>query len=490
MRHQKILSLRALALALSLALAMIGLITWAPLGHAADPTSPVVDKTKQGSITVHSIAGDPITSAKRDGTEITNISGEKLKGSKFKLQKHDNIDVSTLDGMKTAKGITAETFKQDSSFGASGFKECTTDQNGSCKFDGLFPGVYKLVQVEAPAGHQTAIPSIVVLPLTNPEGTGFMYDIHVYPKNAKIGSITKTNDTAEGTLLKEGSTMDFTIKVPIPKKERQTLKSFTVTDKPVSGLELTEASITEVKVEDDTAMTKGNGKDYTVSTADKNVTVTFLEAGLSKLNAAASKKNLIVKVEGKVKNIETATDNTVKNSASYKYTFSDGTGGGNETPDSDQPKVKFGYIKIKNIDGSNNSELNGAKFKVGKCAAGDKSVSKTEAEIVATDVTAKTAIGPIGSLANARLCVEQTLAPQGYALNPEAKAVEFGDSEVASATKASPMEITITNTNANDFLQKLPLTGGPGVIAFLVGGALLLVAAVTTMVRKRRQDQE
>ena len=52
------------------------------------------------------------------------------------------------------------------------------------------------------------------------------------------------------------------------------------------------------------------------------------------------------------------------------------------------------------------------------------------------------------------------------------------------------MEFKIENTKASDFLSKLPLTGGPGVIAFLVGGALLLIAAVATMVRKRRQDQE
>lgn len=485
MGHQKIRSLRVLALGLSLALAMIGLFTWAPLGHAAPSTDTVVNPNKKGSITVHSIAGEPISSVTSDGTEKTLSSAKPLNGSIFKLTK-SNIDVSTLSGMKQAKSVTVTSgFTTDSTFAE---KTCTTTGNGACKFDQLLPGVYKLEQTTAPAGHQTAIPAIVILPLTNPQGTGFIYDIHVYPKNSELGKITKVDTTPKGTFLKEGAQMTFKITVPVPKHDGNQFESFTITDTPKKGFEVDTNLVDSMKVGD----TKLEAADYSVSMASngKDAVITFTSSsGLSKIQSAAANTLIEVNVKGKVKNI--ATDGAVQNGASYTYKFKDGKGGGTGTTegDKDEPNVTFGYVKIKNVDGSD--ALTGGAFTVGKCNAAGTDIVSGDGNVVKTGATTSDdKIGPIGPLTGAKLCVKQTKAPDTYALNSSATAVDFGAEQIKNATSTNPMEITVTNTKASDFLSKLPLTGGPGVIAFLVGGALLLIAAVATMVRKRRQDQE
>ncbi|NMW64551.1 SpaH/EbpB family LPXTG-anchored major pilin [Mobiluncus mulieris] len=493
MGHQKIRSLRVLALGLSLALAMIGIFTWAPLGHADPSTDTVVDKSKKGSITVYSVEGGTIASAKSDGTEQTLSGATYLDGSTFKLTKHSTIDVSTLEGMKQAKELTLTgSFTEDTSFGNSGSMTGTTS-GGKYKFDNLNPGVYKLVQTKAPKGKQLAAPAIVVLPLTNPQGTGFMYDIHVYPKNAAIGSIKKVNITPEGTLLKEGAKMTFKISVPIPKHDngKKKFTEFTITDKPVSGLVMDTDGIIEVKF-GTTTLTKND--DYTVATTSStNVKVTLTNAGLNKLSADSSSTELTVKVQGTITGIASASNVTVKNSASYTYKLADGTNNGSdgdETSGDDDSKTTFGYIKIKNVS-DDGTELNNGEFTVGKCNATGTDIEAGDANVVQSKATTAANVGPIGPLANTvKLCVKQTKAPGDYALNSQVTSFEFSDAVAKAATASSPKEITITNTKASDFLSKLPLTGGPGVIAFLVGGALLLIAAVATMVRKRRQDQE
>ena len=210
--------------------------------------------------------------------------------------------------------------------------------------------------------------------------------------------------------------------------------------------------------------------------------------------SGSTESELIVNVKGTVTNI--ANDKVVKNKAAYAYKLADGTnntGGkdpngndpgseGVETKDDDSSQTPFGYVQIKNTDGTTNA-LTGGKFKVGKCAADGKSVAAGQE--VATDATTAAQVGPIGPLA--KLCVEQTTAPTGYALNPEATAIEFTAEKIKSANN-KPLEALVKNTSNNDFLGKLPLTGGPGVIALLSAGAVLMLVAVALMSRKRHQD--
>lgn len=486
MTQHKISSTKILGLGVALILVMISFLAWMPFAHA-DSNSTVVDKNATGSITVHSLTLSGDTGVAATGAEQNGLSNEKIQGSSFKLTKDKNIDVSTLAGMKQASQVTLDSFAKDDSFGE---KKGTTNEQGTYKFENLKPGVYKLEQTKAAKGKQLAAPAIVVLPLTNPEGTGFMYDIHVYPKNAAIGSIKKENTTPAGTLLKEGAEMTFKITVPIPKhdSDKRKFTEFTVTDKPVSGLTMTADSVTEVKIGDSgSPLSKGDNADYKVEQSGKNVKVTFQSSGLTKLSTDTSSSNVIVNVKGTVNGIANASDTTVKNSAAYTYRLADGTNNGTEgeeTSGDDDSKTTFGYVKIKNTDG--NKDLSDGEFTVGKCAAGDKSVDTSA--VVQANAKTTTEVGPIGPLASAKLCVQQTKAPSGYALNPEAKAVTFDSNATKTATKTQPLEVKIENTKANDFLKHLPLTGGSGVIGFLAGGIVLLIVAVALMARKRHQN--
>lgn len=482
MTQHKISSTKILGLGVALILVMISFLAWMPFAHA-DSNSTVVDKNATGSITVHSLEGGTINDKPTGDSDSSVSSATKVNGASFKLTKQSGIDVTTIKGMQDAAKVTVDSFNPDSSFGTSGAMTGTT-VNGEYKFSGLKPGVYLLEQTSAPKGYQKAIKSIIVLPLTKPTGDGFIYDIHVYPKNAKIGKITKTNTTTKGALLKEGSEMTFQIKVPIPAKDsKNPYTEFSVTDTPVSGLELKENSVTSVSLNSQDM----NGK-YTVSVVDSNaVKLTLSDSGLQELNNLTSEANLIVNVKGTVKDIANA--GTVKNKASYAFKRKDGTVGGGETGDDDNPdsSLKFGFIKIKNVQAGTDQEVNGAKFKIGKCTADGKAVETSA--VLTSNVSSGNVSEAIGAMESpAKLCVQQTTPPTDYALNPEANAVQFDQATIANVTKTNPLEVKIENTKANDFLKHLPLTGGSGVIGFLAGGIVLLIVAVALMARKRHQN--
>ncbi|WP_320074127.1 pilin N-terminal domain-containing protein [Eubacterium callanderi] len=55
--------------------------------------------------------------------------------------------------------------------------------------DNLPMGVYRIEEQENPAVSKMAVPFLVSVPLTNPAGDGWVYNVHVFPKNqTKPGS--------------------------------------------------------------------------------------------------------------------------------------------------------------------------------------------------------------------------------------------------------------------------------------------------------------
>ncbi len=68
----------------------------------------------------------------------------------------------------------------------------TTSATGTADFANLGQGVYYVVESNAPARVTTrTAPFVVTIPMTNPEGTAWMYDVYVYPKNAATyGNVT------------------------------------------------------------------------------------------------------------------------------------------------------------------------------------------------------------------------------------------------------------------------------------------------------------
>ncbi|MDE6186404.1 MAG: SpaH/EbpB family LPXTG-anchored major pilin, partial [Lachnospiraceae bacterium] len=81
----------------------------------------------------------------------------------------------------------------------------TTDENGAASFGNLDLGIYLVVETNSPASvYKAADPFLVAVPMTA-NGTEWLYDVHVYPKNEvgssgeislyKVGKISGTTQT-------------------------------------------------------------------------------------------------------------------------------------------------------------------------------------------------------------------------------------------------------------------------------------------------------
>jgi len=100
-----------------------------------------------------------------------------------------------------------------------------TDANGKAKADGLEKGFYLVVEQINDKVASFSFPFIVAVPMTDPNGTGWIKDVFVYPKNGNI-SIEKTIDR---NAVHVGEEVNFNVTVSVPADIR-TYQEFFMTD--------------------------------------------------------------------------------------------------------------------------------------------------------------------------------------------------------------------------------------------------------------------
>lgn len=111
------------------------------------------------------------------------VDGNSIKGA-FK----DNIVYVDADGKAVAKGTQgAET-------------QIVTTADGTASFTNLDVGFYVVIETKTPDKVTTpAAPFIVSVPMTKVDGSGWLYDVHVYPKNkttyGNVNLVKKGNET-------------------------------------------------------------------------------------------------------------------------------------------------------------------------------------------------------------------------------------------------------------------------------------------------------
>lgn len=183
-----------------------------------------IDKTAKGSITVTKYASSDVNADKKDATgtaaDSRGIDGsyKTLAGATFKLFKiadadavmtfYDGSDDSTYDLQKFSyNGTTASYNGVD--IAASDTYEGTTAADGTYTFHELPVGSYVLKEITAPS--QVSAPlaeeSLISIPMVNTDtsnndGTKWLYDVYVYPKNHEsTGNIELTKVDQSGQLL-------------------------------------------------------------------------------------------------------------------------------------------------------------------------------------------------------------------------------------------------------------------------------------------------
>ena len=182
----------------------------------------------------------------------------------------------------------------------------TTGDDGLATFNNLALGAYIVTETQTPAGYTGSRPFIITVPMTHPtELNNWVYDVHAYPKNAKV-NVEKEVDDAQTPAV--GSPISYTITADVP--DAPVVDYYNVVDQYDKRVNLPENQIMLQMVEakdGDVPLVKG--EDYTLTPAvgtDGKTnfwTAEFTEAGRKKMIAQRKSNDtkIVMSLEGTLK---------------------------------------------------------------------------------------------------------------------------------------------------------------------------------------------
>ncbi len=470
-------------------------LTLATPAHAADN---LVDPNAVGSLTIHKYeAPETPTGLPDDGTEQT-VALPPLAGVGFTVYKVDPIDLTTNAGWQEASDLADVFDGTAGSITGAGYTatavgaEQLTDAAGEITLTGLDLGLYYVVETSPLAGSTAVAPFLVTVPLTDPDDLdAWLYDVHVYPKNA-LTEATKTVEDSEDITL--GDEIEFTITGDIPNVA--IIDGYKITDDLDPKLDYVSTS---AALSDGTALIAGTHYTVTPATATTGgplVEIVFTAAGLDLLElhtdaTVVAEITTTVNAVGQIAN----TALLYPNAASFAAQPGE-PGGPTETP---EVLTKWGDLTVLKTDEAA-APLTGAVFSVypteADALAGTNAIVLGGATEFATaadgtvtisglrysDWADGAAVAP-GDDGYQTYWLAEVVAPDGYELLAEP--IEF---TITAATTAVGVDLTVENVPSNAGFE-LPLTGGTGTTVFVAGGLLLLAGAVFLAVYTRRRNQ-
>lgn len=241
------------AIGLLVCFAMVAIMLPANVAKAtATSTSvPVIDDSQKGSITIHKYEyNKPIpTPNVPTPTDIAGNGKENqavpdgavaLEGAGFTIYKvadlddYYGIDGAALPDATTYYETVDGKYQVKSAYGTNSTGPVTTSSTGIAKFDNLDLGLYLVVETTTPDKVTTPIaPFLVSVPMTTAEGEEWLYDVHVYPKNATTYAGVKLKKTGKTGTGSETPLAGATF-VLQKKQADGTYKTVTQTDKGVN----------------------------------------------------------------------------------------------------------------------------------------------------------------------------------------------------------------------------------------------------------------
>lgn len=503
---------KLIAVSAAAAVSVLGLAV-AP-AFAAEPAPGDIPAGKTGTLTVHKYANPGIANgAKADGTETSKFeSATPIKGVKFKVTKL-KMDLTTVAGWKSLPAnAAAVTDAQKDTFNS----EMTTGDDGSAKFTNLAVGAYLVEEtditgaVPAVKADGKAASFIVTVPYNNRDA-GWLYDVHVYPKNnIESGTASKTIKEVAGATYMKGDDIPWSFDLPVnPLAAGKTRTAFGTWDavadyltfKNVTGAKFISAAGAEENI---TVSCEATNDTWAAAGYDHKLYKCLVAAAdLSKLKAGGK---VVFTVNTTLGDIPAG-----KSAVEQAFTPIDSTEPGGDvpppgpgvTPVNPEKTPYVGDLQFSKIDAKTaNLALGGAKFELhklggdGTCATpGDKltgaeaTSEKSTGKVVFNNVFVKldtpgqdaTAQGAM----KADYCLVETEAPAGYV---KANATKVTITAGTTATAGGLANNAFTNTKDDSIIPSLPLTGAAGRVLLGLLGAAVIALGIGFGIRSARKQ--
>ncbi|RAX19733.1 fimbrial protein [Actinomyces sp. Z5] len=535
---------RGAGLAAAVALAIGGMVA-APVATAAptpailaaaeatDLDTALIDADRASTLTIHKLAQTETNGTSAgNGLEDTSATGDAVEGVTFTVTKL-NFDLTTQAGWQQLAALNGSAAE------AAGYKTATvftqtTDGDGLATFSNLEVGAYLVSETKAPQNVTTAEDFVVTVPMTNPNGSEWNYDVHVYPKNSVVDSSKEVSDNGSPTI---GDTVTYTIKADIPKIDVDggaTIKNYQIVDPLDPRLQYQDTTVTMLG----TGAQELEGTDYEIVTAVGSdgktyVTVTFTADGRAKIASARADGDTSTQVQVVINATIKAIGNgngSISNTSflipnDSQTTWDPNNPNPEDVPGepSDEVKSYYGKVTINKTgtDGKAASTYAGAEFQVYECnptgATQGATIDRDAANITGAALTANqvTAAGTVENTAkfttgsdgkvtidalrtndfinNAAVtnpgwyCLVETKAPTGYEIQSDPIAFQVLRADVEASPYAIDFTVIDVPSNAG---FRLPLTGANGIIFLTIAGILLVAGAVLLTVHNKRRSAQ
>jgi len=506
----------------------------------------------KGSITVHKYSKvTQATGTNPTGEAISDTAGlgTPLSGAGYTLYK---LTMPTLTSGQVLTDVYTSSISGDSgtvtiTLAGGGTVQATaakvagqsyTDATGTVVFgtgSTLDQGYYLLVESTVPAGYTADDPTIISLPLTNAAGTGYVYDVHVYPKNVSSIPITKTLDDTSQTYA-VGDDIGFTIDAAFQNDEAAPNTVNSIDDLKAGSnygvMRVTDTLVGSLVYDSSTVhyLTETNKKilltpvaDYTLTTTGSKYVWELTNTGIDKIinNEATEGKGVTLEIN--IQATVQISDEALTNQASSFVKKANATTDPINPPPITPPVVVPTGEVVVNKTMSDNTALAGAQFALATNEAATSfllvdgttvdnitSLAKLQAEIA----TRKAAGNPLKEIVVATTVVKGTqgyavfsglpydktagttyrlvevAAPSGYQLKEAAVNADlpngFDDGKLATVT-ATIKNYRTDEVDPDNPKFSLPLTGGTGTLLFTIIGLLIMAATVIVYIHSKKK---
>lgn len=181
------------AAAAALSLTLLTLWVGASSGRADDGVRQI-DPDAVTAIEIHKLRQPDSLLPAAGGLPQDTSGMTPVADATFTATRVPGIDLITSGGQQTTAALTAEQAEVLTA-GEPEAARATTDSDGDASLSNLGVGLYLVREVATPSGYAPSVPFLVALPLTDPvTRDGWLYTVHVYPKNAYAGVTLSVGD--------------------------------------------------------------------------------------------------------------------------------------------------------------------------------------------------------------------------------------------------------------------------------------------------------